>query len=222
MNKNKEHQFKGVIFDLDGTLINSVEDIADAMNVVLKQNNFPMHNVKTYEQFLGSGLRDLLKKAIGNKNNDSAFIDTCWDAMIAIYAANCTNKTKPYNGIINLLDALVLRKLKMAILSNKADNLTKKIVTELFPTYNFETVIGLTSEETKKPNPKTALQISEIFGMNPQEIVFVGDSGIDMQTATNAGMFAVGVTWGYKDKNELIVNGAKFILNHPSDLFKIL
>jgi phosphoglycolate phosphatase len=222
MNKNKEHQFKGVIFDLDGTLINSVEDIADAMNAMLKQNNFPMHNVKTYKQFLGSGLRDLLKKAIGNNKNDTAFIDTCWDAMFAIYAANCTNKTKPYNGIINLLDMLVSKKLKMAILSNKADNLTKKIVTELFSTYNFEAVIGLTNEKTKKPNPNTALQISEIFGMNPQEIVFVGDSGIDMQTATNAGMFAVGVTWGYKDKNELIANGAKFILNHPSDLFKVL
>ncbi|MDX1828195.1 MAG: HAD family hydrolase [Lutibacter sp.] len=214
--------FKGVIFDLDGTLINSVEDIADAMNVMLKQNDLPTHNLKTYEQFLGSGIRDLLKKAVAKKSNEKEFMDTCWNEMIAIYTSNCTNKTKPYNGIINLLDTLVSQKIEMAILTNKADHLAKKIVAELFPTYNFEAVIGLTNEEAKKPNPVTAIQISKKFNLNPNEIVFVGDSGIDMQTATNAGMFAVGVAWGYRDKNELIANGAKFILNHPSDLFKIL
>jgi phosphoglycolate phosphatase len=222
MNKKKEHHFKAVIFDLDGTLINSVEDIADAVNVMLKQNDLPTHNLKTYEQFLGSGIRDLLKKAVAKKSNEKEFMDTCWNEMIAIYTSNCTNKTKSYNGIINLLDTLVSQKIKMAILTNKADHLAKKIVAELFPTYNFEAVIGLTNEEAKKPNPVTAIQISKKFNLNPNEIVFVGDSGIDMQTATNAGMFAVGVTWGYRDKNELIANGAKFILNHPSDLFKIL
>ena len=222
MNKNKEQQFKGVIFDLDGTLINSVEDIADAMNTMLEQNNLPTHNLKTYQGFLGSGIKVLLKKAIAEKSNEKEFMGKCWNEMIAIYTSNCTNKTKPYNGIIDLLDTIVSQKIKIAILTNKADHLAKKIVAELFSTYNFEAVIGLTSEETKKPNPITALQISKLFGMNPKEILFVGDSGIDMQTATNAGMFGVGVTWGYRDKNELIANGAKFILNQPSDLFKIL
>jgi len=222
MNKNKEQQFKGVIFDLDGTLINSLEDIADSMNTMLTQNNLPTHTLKTYQGFLGSGIQVLLKKAIVKKINEKELMGKYWNEMIAIYTSNCTNKTKPYNGIIDLLDTLVSQKIKIAILTNKADHLAKKIVTELFKKYNFEAVIGLTSEETKKPNPKNALQISELFGMNPKEILFVGDSGIDMQTATNAGMFAIGVTWGYRDKNELIANGAKFILNHPSDLFKIL
>ena len=214
--------FKGIIFDLDGTLVNSIEDIADSMNTVLKQHYFPTHDIKTYQQLLGNGLKNLVSVSLPKNSRDDKLINSCLNLMIELYRNNCTNKTKPYNGIINLLDILVSHQLKIAILSNKADELTKKIVLNLFPNYNFDFVSGLIDEATKKPNPSVALQISKKLNIPPNQIIFVGDSSVDIKTATNAGMYAVGVTWGYRTKEELTANGANYILNHPLDLTNIL
>jgi len=140
--------------------------------------------------------------------------------MVEIYRDHCTNQTKPYNGIIELLDYLNYHNFKLGVFSNKSDELTKKIVAALFPGY-FNSVVGLSIESLKKPNPSEALAISKNFGLNPEEIIFIGDSGIDMQTANNANMLAVGVSWGYRPEEELIANGAKHIANHPSNLIQI-
>jgi phosphoglycolate phosphatase len=214
-------KFKGVIFDLDGTLVNSLEDIADAMNKVLQDLNYPTHSYKDYQYFIGSGLRNLVGKSLPETHNDENQIEKCLNLMVAIYRDACTNKTKPYQGIIELLEDLRSRKIKLSVFSNKSDELTKKIVADLFPNY-FETAVGLSVEALKKPNPSEAIEISKSLGLKPEEMIFVGDSGIDMQTATNANMHAVGVLWGYRPTNELISNGAKLILNHPLDLIPIL
>jgi phosphoglycolate phosphatase len=214
-------KFKAVIFDLDGTLVNSLEDIADAMNIVLQANNYPTHNYETYNYFIGSGIRNLVAKALPTEHNEESEIARCFDAMMVVYRDNCILKTKPYDDIIALLDTLVSRKLKLSILSNKSDEFTKIMVHAIFPDY-FEPVIGLTTEEHKKPNPFTVLQISKDLGVTPQEIIFVGDSDVDMQTATNAAMYPVGVSWGYRPKETLIAEGAKYILNHPLDLITLL
>jgi phosphoglycolate phosphatase len=214
-------KFKGVIFDLDGTLVNSLEDIADAMNKVLQDLNYPTHSYKDYQYFIGSGLRNLVGKSLPETHNDENQIEKCLNLMVAIYRDACTNKTKPYQGIIELLEDLRSRKIKLSVFSNKSDELTKKIVADLFPNY-FETAVGLSVEALKKPNPSEAIEISKSLGLKPEEMIFVGDSGIDMQTATNANMHAVGVLWGYRPTNELIANGAKLILNHPLDLIPIL
>ncbi len=214
-------KFKGVIFDLDGTLVNSLEDISDAMNAVLKGLNFPTHSYEDYQYFIGSGLRNLVSKSLPSSQNNENQIDKCLNLMVAIYRNACTNKTKPYSGMIELLDYLISINIKLSVFSNKSDELTKKIVADLFPNY-FETAVGLSTESLKKPNPFEALEISKNLGLKPEEMIFVGDSGIDMQTANNANMHAIGVLWGYRPEEELIAKGAKHLLNHPSDLIPLL
>ena len=214
-------RFKGIIFDLDGTLVNSLEDISDAMNTVLTGLNYPTHTYDTYQYFIGSGLRNLVSKALPASNNSDEQIEICFDCMINEYREVCTIKTKPYEGVVTLLDDLVSRNIKLAVFSNKADELTKKIAAEIFPNY-FDAAVGLSTEELKKPNPFEALEISKTWNLKPEEILFVGDSDIDMQTAINANMFAVGVSWGYRTEEELIGNGAKVVINKPSELIQIL
>lgn len=213
-------KYKAIIFDLDGTLINSLEDIADAMNKVLTDNNYPTHVYESYNYFIGNGLRKLVSRALPEENRNQNEIDRCYEAMMIVYGENCIRKTKPYSGIQALLDELSSRNIPLSVLSNKSDILTKKITQTIFPEY-FDAVVGLTSEEFKKPNPSTALQMSKQFNFSPSEIIFVGDSDIDMQTATQAGMYAVGATWGYRTKEELLSDGAKFLLDHPSDLLEL-
>lgn len=219
--KKQKMKFKGVIFDLDGTLVNSLEDIADAMNTVLQNLNYPTHNYEAYQYFIGSGLRNLVSKALPSTHNDEKNIDSCYQLMIEEYSDNCTRKTKSYAGIRELLDYLISQNIKLSVFSNKSDELTKKVVADLFPNC-FSAVVGLSVEALKKPNPAEAITISKSFGLKTEEIIFVGDSGIDMQTAINANMLAVGVSWGYRPEEELIAEGAKYVLNSPLDLIPIL
>ncbi|WP_307291823.1 HAD family hydrolase [Flavobacterium sp. SORGH_AS_0622] len=214
-------KFKGIIFDLDGTLVNSLEDISDAMNTVLTGLNYPTHTYDTYQYFIGSGLRNLVSKALPASNNSEEQIENCFDCMIDTYREVCTIKTKPYEGIVELLDNLASQNIKLAVFSNKADELTKKIAAEIFPDY-FDAAVGLSTEELKKPNPFEALEISKNWNLKPEEILFVGDSDIDMQTAVNATMFPVGVSWGYRIEDELIASGAKVVIHNPSDLIQLL
>lgn len=214
-------KFKGVIFDLDGTLVNSLEDIADAMNSVLQNLDYPTHSYEDYQYFIGSGLRNLVSKSLPATHNDETQIERCYHLMIEVYRDTCTRKTKSYDGIVELLDHLISRNIKLSVFSNKSDALTKEITAALFPNY-FDPVVGLSIESLKKPNPFEALEISKSLGLKSEEMIFVGDSGIDMQTATNANMLAVGVLWGYRPKEELISNGAKYLLSNPLDLIQIL
>lgn len=213
--------YKAIIFDLDGTLINSIEDIADAMNTVLINHNYPTHNYETYETFVGSGVRSLIVKALPEQHRSESQIDTCFDEMIVVYGKQCTVKTKPYAGIVDLLDVLKSKKLKLSVLSNKADVLTKKITLALLPNY-FDPILGLKIEAHKKPNPKVVLEICKTLNVLPEETIYVGDTGIDIQTAKNANMLAVGVPWGFRDKQDLIDSNADVILEHPKDLLELL
>lgn len=214
-------KFKGIIFDLDGTLVDSLHDISDAMNIVLKSLNYPTHTYDTYQYFIGSGLRNLVSKALPATNNSDEQIEICFECMVNEYREMCTVKTKPYEGILELLDNLTSQNIKLAVFSNKADELTKKIASEIFPDY-FDTAVGLSTETLKKPNPFEAVEISKNWNLKPEEILFVGDSDIDMQTAINANMFPVGVTWGYRTEEELKTSGAKLVINNASELIEIL
>nr|WP_294925566.1 HAD family hydrolase [uncultured Flavobacterium sp.] len=214
-------KYKGIIFDLDGTLVNSLEDIADSMNKVLQGLNYPTHSYDVFQYFIGSGLRNTVSKALPASNNSDEQIEICLERMVKGYSESCTLKTKPYEGIIELLDTLATRNIKVAVFSNKADELTKKIATEIFPDY-FNTAVGLSVESLKKPNPSKALEISKNWNLKPEEVIFVGDSDIDMQTAVNANMFPVGVTWGYRTEEELKASGAKLVLHNPTELINVL
>lgn len=214
-------KYKAVIFDLDGTLIDSLEDIADSMNAVLENNNFPTHGYEAYKYFIGNGLKNLVYEALPENHNNEEQVNRCFDLMMDIYSENCINKTKPYNGIIELLNELVSLNIKISVLSNKTDDFTKKITRALFPDY-FEFITGISEKTPKKPNPAGALQMSNDLGLKPEDIIYIGDTGIDMQTANKASMHAVGVLWGFREKEELVSTGAQNLLNHPLDLIPIL
>jgi haloacid dehalogenase superfamily, subfamily IA, variant 1 with third motif having Dx(3-4)D or Dx(3-4)E len=213
--------FKGIIFDLDGTLVNSLEDLADSMNIVLGKFNYPVHGLAAYKIFIGNGILNLVRAALPEANRDEQTVAVCHDLMMEAYRNNCTRKTKPYDGIIPLLNELQLRGIKLGVFSNKADEFTKKIVQALMPGY-FDEIIGLTSEAYKKPNPSGALQISKTTGILPENMAYVGDTNVDMQTASNAGMYGIGALWGFRTKEELIGSGAKGIIAHPAELLNII
>ena len=213
--------FKGILFDLDGTLVNSLEDLADSMNQVLREFDCPVHQPEAYRYFVGRGIRNLVRDALPESRRDEPTIAACHRRMLEVYHDNCLNKTSPYDGIIDLLDELKSRRLKLAVLSNKADELTGKTVAALLPDY-FDAVLGMRAEEHRKPHPLGALQISERLGVGPQEMLYLGDSSIDMETAANAGMYAVGALWGFRTKEELLASGARQVIEHPLDLLGIL
>lgn len=222
-NRNtKKMSFKAVIFDLDGTLVNSIEDIASSMNVVLKKNEFPTHDLETYERFIGHGIRNLVFKAVPETHKEDEFVDIYFKEMLQVYRDNCVQKTALYSGVPEMLNALVSLNIPMAVFSNKAEELTKKVVQYVVSEWEFTDVVGLTTEVLKKPNPNKAIQIAENLGISTREILFVGDSEVDMQTAIGAGMQAVGVVWGFRSQEQLEKSGATYILQQPLDLIDII
>lgn len=193
-------KYKGVIFDLDGTLINSLEDLIDSCNEIMKYYEFPTYSYEDGKKLIGRGLRNLTKDAIPEKyQSDDVFIDKLTDMIRAEYAKRLIKKTRPYPGIINLLDALTVRDIPMAVLTNKPDPAAKAIVNALFKDYKFIDVIGFTRDEIRKPNPKVTLALAEKMGVKPEECLYVGDSTVDYETAINAGMLPVLGTWGFED-----------------------
>ncbi|MBI9059838.1 MAG: HAD family hydrolase [Labilibaculum sp.] len=214
--------YKGVVFDLDGTLANSIEDIADSMNKVLQEKNLDTHDYITYKTFVGRGIKSLVENALPKSHRDASFIEESFQRMMKVYDDNCIAKTALYPGISDLLNSLRDRNLKIAIFSNKANELTQKVVNVLLANWQLEMVIGAGGDIPRKPDPKGALLISEKMGIAPEELMYVGDSGVDMETANNSGMHAVGVLWGFRDMEELLENGAQTIIHHPMDLIQSL
>ncbi|QVY64603.1 HAD family hydrolase [Polaribacter sp. Q13] len=214
-------KYKAVIFDLDGTLVNSIKDIADAMNIVLKKRNYPTYNYETYKTFVGSGVRSLVVSALPEENPKNEEVEACLKDMMQVYSEVCTVKTKPYEGILELLEKLNAKNIKVSVLSNKEDTLTKKIAAFLLPEF-LSPVLGLKVEVDKKPNPKVALEVCEEIGVKPEETIFIGDTDVDILVAKNANMLPVGVSWGFRDKESLVNAGAAQVLQHPLDLMKII
>lgn len=214
--------FKGIIFDLDGTLVNSLEDIADAMNHVLALHLLPVHDVEAYRTFVGNGMRKLAERALPEEMRKNDVCEAYFKEMFDYYGAHCTIKSKAYEGIPELIQALTQQSVPIAVLSNKAHDLTQKVVSAIFSPDAFLTVVGLKDEATKKPNPAAAIQICEQMGGAPEDFMFVGDSDVDMQTARNAGMYGVGVTWGFRSRAELEAAGAKAIIDAPMELTMVL
>lgn len=213
--------YKAVIFDLDGTLVNSIKDIADAMNYVLKKRNYPTYDYDTYKTFVGSGVKSLVIKALPESKPSDIEVNTCLQDMMQVYSQYCTNKTITYPGILELLKELDDKKLKLAVLSNKEHSLTVKVSKALLPDY-LNPVLGLKVEALKKPNPKVLLELCDTLNVKPEEAIYIGDTDVDVLVAKNANTLAIGVSWGFRDKQELIKNGADYILDTPQDLIKLL
>ena len=213
---------RAIIFDLDGTLADSLADIADAMNRTLTRFGYPVYNYDEYKYFVGKGLKNLVYKCLPEDKRDENNVAECLKIMMEEYGKSYAEKTKLYDGIPELLDLLTEKGIKLAVLSNKADELSQKICAKLLGKWSFEIILGSSNRFPNKPSPESALYLSEKMNVSPQNMLYLGDTNVDMQTANSAGMFAVGVTWGFRTREELLENGAKAIINVPLELTSLL
>ncbi|MDY6826095.1 MAG: HAD family hydrolase [Bacillota bacterium] len=216
-------RYKAVIFDLDGTLLNTLEDLAFSVNAVLKRFGFPEHEIEAYRYFAGDGIDMLVKRAFppekGEKNNFAGLVKMVNEE----YARRWPEHTKPYPGIPPLLGFLEERQIPVAIFSNKPHRFARQTVETLLPEYKFFTVQGLEEGIPRKPDPTGALKIVEQMHLKPEEIVYVGDTNTDMRTAAAGGFYAVGVLWGFRSAAELQKEGAQLLIRKPlqlRDLFR--
>jgi phosphoglycolate phosphatase len=214
--------FRGMIFDLDGTLLDSLEDLAESMNTVLCKVGFPTHDIEKYKYFVGDGMENLVLRALPQQNIGEGIVSKCMALMKEEYGNRLTNKTRPYDGIQEVLDELAHRGIKMAVLSNKPDEMIKLIVKRLLPGRHFAAVFGQRNGIPKKPDPCAALEIANFLGIKPDDFLYVGDTNTDMETANAAGMFAVGVLWGFREEEELLESGARALIKKPLDILKLL
>lgn len=213
----KKKNIEAIIFDLDGTLLNSLEDIAESANEVVKRFGAAPHSVEAYRYFVGDGLAILMKRVMPN-NFSSTVLQESVECFQSIYSERWYKKTKPYDGIMEMLELLQQTGVKMAILSNKPDAFTQKCVNLFFPKFKFSAVVGKKEHTPPKPDPRSTLEIIDALAVKPEESLFVGDSSIDIKTGIGAGMITVGVDWGFRTKNELEEAGADSIISSPQEL----
>jgi phosphoglycolate phosphatase len=213
--------FDAVIFDLDGTLADTLEDIADAMNRVLDCQGFPTHGYADYRRMIGRGLGNLVGETLPPDARTEETIARNLAEMVAEYGRHCLVKTRLYDGVAELLSALRGDRVPLAVCSNKAEELTRRIVDGLMDAGTFEVVVGARAGVPLKPDPAEVLRIGELLGVPPALIAYLGDSGIDMRTATSAGMIPVGVSWGFRSRDELIESGAGVVLDRPLELLTL-
>ncbi|MEJ2655977.1 MAG: HAD family hydrolase [Desulfobacterales bacterium] len=215
-------KFEAVIFDLDGTLIDTIDDIGYSVNRVLSNKGFPTHGISAYRKFVGDGSRILVERALPEKYRDNEMIDACLKEYIEDYSYNYHVKSKLYFGISHLLDALTEKGLRLAILSNKPDALAQKCVEAFLSEWNFDVVFGQRDSIPRKPNPQGALEVVKKMSIPPSHFLFLGDTAIDMKTAVSAGMYPVGVLWGFRSLKELKENGAWAVIGEPMELLNII
>jgi len=234
--------FQAVLFDLDGTLLNTLEDLADSMNAVLARHGLPQHGLPAYKYFVGDGVANLVRRALPPARRDrqvlsdrepsgtpvfvpeghEELVALCIAEMRAEYGQHWRDKTRPYDGIHELLNALTLRGVKLAVLSNKPDEMTKLTVRELLPRWRFDAVRGERAGTLRKPDPAGALGIAAQLGAPPGAFLYLGDTNTDMQTAQAAGMYPLGALWGFRPAQELTASGAKALLAQPLELLNFL
>jgi len=215
--------YRAVIFDLDGTLLDTIEDLTDSMNAALAAMGFPRKTVDECKQLVGDGLTTFIHRALPPEvADDPEAARRLREGMRAEYRRRNTWKTRAYPGIPELLEALSLERIPLAILSNKPHDSTRDVVRKFFPGIDFKAVFGAREEVPVKPDPSGAVEIARLLGLAPAEILYVGDTNTDMRTAGAAGMFAVGVLWGFRTADELRANGARALISRPDELFDIL
>lgn len=214
-------QYKAVIFDLDGTLVDSLADLSDSVNLMLESYGFPTHEMEQYRYFVGNGSKKLMERTLPRDKAASAeFVEEALVKYKAIYKERLLEKTRPYNGVRELLAELKSRGIPLAVCTNKHNDAALTIVKILFVPGTFEEVLGDRPGFPKKPNPATPLEIASHLGVKPDEVAYLGDTSVDMETAVHAGFLPVGVLWGFRPEEELVKSGAKVLLKAPLELLE--
>jgi len=215
-------KFQAILFDLDGTLLDTLTDLANSMNTVLVRLNLPTHPINSYRYFIGNGIERLVRHSLPEDHRDDKTVSNSLIAMQDEYSKHWIDNTKPYPGVPELLCALEKYDIPKAVLSNKPDNFTQIMTKKLLPDQLFNIVQGATPSIPKKPHPAAALRIAKKLAIPSHDFLYLGDTNTDMQTANSAGMYAVGVLWGFRDAEELLASGAKAIVDKPEDVLALL
>jgi phosphoglycolate phosphatase len=214
--------FQAVIFDLDGTLLDTLADIGGAVNRMLMEFGFATHTLNDYRRFIGNGISKLVFLALPLEGRSDVMFDNCLYRVREIYGEHWNHQTRPYDGILDMLAILTQKEVPMAVLSNKPHDFTVRHVNAYFDRWEFEAVMGQNDRFPIKPDPAAALDIARQIDLPPSAFLFVGDSGVDMQTATAAGMHSVGAKWGFKGPQELMENGCQTLVSHPREIPELL
>lgn len=209
-----------VIFDLDGTLLNTLEDLTDSVNFAMKEMDAPLHTIEEVRMMVGNSVTYLIEKALP-EGRSTEEINRCIEVFENHYHGNMRNKTAPYDGISEMLSALKARGYKMAVVSNKSDGFTKALVKDFFGEFITQAT-GRSADIPRKPAPDSVLRTMSVLGSEKQETVYVGDSEVDVMTARNAGLPCVGCLWGFRDEATLKAEGAAAIISEPAKLLETI
>ena len=216
---------KGVIFDLDGTLIDTLPDIAASMNKALEKNGFPVLETEAYREKVGWGIRALAGLCIPDADsldNSAEIINRVADDAVEFYSEAPLVYTKPYPGINELVSMLYSKRIKTAVLTNKPDSAARLIIQGLFPENYFGFIKGEIRGKPRKPDPACVWDLLVEMNLTPSEIIFAGDSEVDMETAVSSGCFPLGVSWGYRTREIILKAGARSIINRPDELLELI
>lgn len=212
--------YKLLIFDLDGTILNTLEDLADSTNYALSKHHFPERTIEEVRRFVGNGIGKLIERAVPDGTNPEVTQRVLEDFKVH-YGVHCADKTKPYDGIPELIGKLREQGYKTAVVSNKADFAVQQLCEDYFPGL-FDFVVGEREGIRRKPAPDSVLEVLEKLHVKKRDALYIGDSEVDIKTADNAGVGRVSVEWGFRTKEELLLQGAKMIAKTPEEILSFL
>jgi len=212
---------KAVIWDLDGTLLNTLDDLAASTNAALAKNGLPQRTTDEVRLFVGNGVHKLIERAVGEPGEKHPKFDQVLNDFVAHYGQHSKDRTRPYEGIMNVLDTLSAKGVKHAIVSNKVDFAVKALSSEYFGN-RMCSAVGDDPSRAKKPAPDSVWEAMRQLGVSQQEAVYVGDSDVDVITARNAGIPCIAVTWGFRSEECLLVAGAQHIARKPEEMIRII
>lgn len=212
-------KYKAVIFDLDGTLLNTLDDLHGAVNFALESFSLPLISVEQTRMFVGNGVEKLMERAIGKENQ--ALLPQTLKCFKEYYSAHSKEQTKPYNGVFQLVEKLLKENVKCAIVSNKFDGAVKSLAKEFFGDM-FSSAVGESGLVRKKPAPDSVLAVMKELNVSKDDAIYVGDSDVDIKTAENAGLKCISVLWGFRDREFLEKNGGKIFAETPDEVYELL
>ncbi len=215
-------KYEACIFDLDGTLADSLNDLAVSCDEALSLFELPTHTIDEYRYFVGNGIRNLVCSAMGEKSEDDKLQHSVFRTFNLIYAERCLEKTRPYSGIVEMLSDMKKAGIKVGVLSNKADSFAKRIVDALFDSSLIDVVYGQRSDFPRKPAPESLYAMLSELGCDKSSCLYIGDSNVDVATAKNAGVDFCGVEWGFRGYNELKSSGAEMIAKTPAEITELV
>lgn len=213
---------KLVIFDLDGTLLNTIADLAAATNYALQACGYPTHDTDAYRFFVGNGINKLFERALPEGTQSKENVLKIRSLFVPYYNEHNADLSRPYPGIENLLETLQKKGYMLAVASNKYHEATQKLIKQYFPRINFLAILGQRENIPAKPDPQVVYEIMEKAGVERNEVVYIGDSSVDMQTGANAGVTTIGVCWGFRPRTELEAYNPSLIAEQAEDILHFL